>query len=58
MSVALELPLETGGQAFPAPVIPVLVPLIIAIVTVAVTILAIVPALVIVPVLCLQASEC
>ena len=58
MSVALELPLKTWRQAFTAPVIPALVALVIAIVTVAITILAIVPALVIVTVLCLQASEC
>jgi hypothetical protein len=60
MSVALELPLETWGQAFTASVIPALVALIIAILTVAVvvTILAIVAALVIFTVLRLKSSEC
>ena len=58
MSVALELPFETGRQTFAVPMVPALIALVIAIVAVAVAILAIVPALVIVPVLGLQPSEC
>jgi hypothetical protein len=60
MSVALELPFETWGQAFSAAVVLALVPLVIAIITVAImlTILPIVAALVIFTVLRLKASEC